>query len=307
MQTVFFLFQIIIVIAISPLLSGVMRKIKNSLRMRKGAPVLQPYYNLRKYCAKEEVVSKHASIIFRIVPYVVFASTVTAFLFVPVFHFSCDISVMGGIFALFFFLALGRFFLALGGLDAGSAFGGMGSSREMFISSIAEPVAVSAAVVVGLKTGAMHLPASLNLAWTPVSVIVAAIALFIVAIAETSRIPIDNQETHLELTMIHEAMLLEYSGRSFALLELSAHIKQMLFFSVIACILWPVSASLPGGGLSFYLWSAALFIGKVACIAVLVSVTEVMLAKMRLFRVVDFLGFGFLLSILALVMAGFGL
>ncbi len=302
MQTVFFLFQIIIVMAISPLLSGVMSKIKNSLRMRKGASVLQPYYNLRKYCAKEEVVSEQASIIFRAVPYVVFASTVTAFLFVPVFHFSCGISMIGGILALFFFLALGRFFLALGGLDTGSAFGGMGSSREMFISSIAEPVAVSAAAVIGLKSGAMHLPASLNLISTPVSVIIAAMALFFVVIAETSRIPIDNQETHLELTMIHEAMLLEYSGRSLALLELSAHIKQMLFFSVIAGILWPVPAAV-----HFYLWSAAAFMGKVACIAAVISVTEVMLAKMRLFRVVDFFGFGFLLSILALVMSGFGL
>ncbi len=306
MRVIFFLFQVIIAIAISPLLSGVMRKIKNSLRMRKGAGVFQPYYNLRKYCAKDEVVSEHASIIFRVAPYVVFASTVTAFLFVPVFHFSCDISVMGGILALFFFLALGRFFLALGGLDAGSAFGGMGSSREMFISSIAEPVAVSAAVVVGLKAGGMQIPACLSFVATPVSVIVAAIALFLVVIAETSRIPVDNQETHLELTMIHEAMLLEYSGRSLALLELSAHIKQMLFFSVIACILWPVPVVTQEGVLSFYLWSAAAFLGKVMCIAVLISVTEVMLAKMRLFRVVDFLGFGFLLSILALAMSGFG-
>ncbi|MFA6217807.1 MAG: NADH-quinone oxidoreductase subunit H [Candidatus Omnitrophota bacterium] len=305
METAFFIFQVIIMIVISPLVSGLMRKFKNSLRMRKGSPVLQPYYNLRKYFMKEEVVSEHASVILRITPYVVLASTVTAFLFVPVFHFSNFFQVTGGILALFFFLALGRFFLVLAGLDTGSAFGGMGSSREVFISSLAEPVAICAAAVVGLKSGALHLSAALNLTSTPVSVVIAAVALLLVVIAETSRIPVDNQETHLELTMIHEAMLLEYSGRSFALLELSAHSKQMLFFGVLASILWPLPVTAQSG-LVIYFWSVVWFIGKIAVFACMVSVLEVMLAKMRLFRVVDFMGFAFLLSILALIMAGLG-
>jgi len=304
MKTLLFIIQILVCICLAPLVSGLMRKIKNSLRMRKGAPVLQPYYNLGKYIKKEEVVSEHSSFILRCAPYVVLASTVTAFLFVPVFHYSCLLSEIGGIVALFFFLSLGRFFLVLAGLDAGSSFGGMGSSREMFIASLAEPVAICAMAVVGLKSGALHLPAALNLVQTPVSVIVAATALLFVVIAETSRIPVDNQETHLELTMIHEAMVLEYSGRSLAILELSAHIKQILLLSVLAGMLWPFPVYVPDSGA--YLWSAAFFAGKVACIAVIVSVMEVMVAKMRLFRVVDFLGFGFLLSILALVMAGLG-
>jgi formate hydrogenlyase subunit 4 len=175
----------------------------------------------------------------------------------------------------------------------------------MFISALAEPVAICAVAVVGLKSGALHLPSALSLIPTPVSVIVAATSLLLVVLAETSRIPVDNQETHLELTMIHEAMLLEYSGRSFALLELSAHIKQMLLFGLLACLLWPYPVPAQSHW-SVHVWSAAAFTAKIAGIAVTVSVLEIMLAKMRLFRVVDFLGFAFLLSILALVMAGLG-
>ncbi|MCU0666722.1 MAG: NADH-quinone oxidoreductase subunit H [Candidatus Omnitrophica bacterium] len=305
MEILFFFLQIIILIVISPFLSGIMRKLKNSLHMRKGSPVLQPYYNMFKYFAKEEVIPQHASVIFRASPYIVLASVVTAFLFVPVFHFSCGISAIGGVLALFFFLSLGRFFLVLAGLDTGSSFGGMGSSRDMFISSLAEPVAISAIAVVGLKSGSLNLPSALSLVNTPVSILVASVSLLLVVIAETSRIPVDNQETHLELTMIHEAMLLEYSGRSLAILELSAHIKQMLFFSVLASILWPFPVSLQDP-LQVYLVSAVWFMGKIFCIGFAISVLEIMLAKMRLFRAVDFLGFSFLLSILALVMARLG-
>ncbi|MFA4967508.1 MAG: NADH-quinone oxidoreductase subunit H, partial [Candidatus Margulisiibacteriota bacterium] len=200
-----------------------------------------------------------------------------------------SISYIGDILAVFFILALGRFFMALAGLDAGSAFGGMGSSRDMFVSSFAEPAAFLAVFAVALSRGNTALITSngtVNL-----STVIAAAALLTVIIAETSRIPVDNQETHLELTMIHEAMTLEYSGRSLAFIELGSYLKQFVLFSLLAGIL--VSETF-------------LFFGAILIIALVISLIEISVAKMRLFRTVDFLSFGLVLSILAVIAAAVG-
>lgn len=299
--------QTIFLIILAPLVSGFIRKIKNNIRTRKGAPVLQPYYNFFKLLSKDEVVSENSSWIFGLSPFVALASSITALLLMPVINGMVSLNQMGDILVLIFLLALGRFFLALAGLDAASTFGGMGSSREMFISSLVEPVMLVAVFVAAINCGSTSLAIISSASIFKVSTLVAALALLIVTIAETSRIPVDNQETHLELTMIHEAMALEYSGRSLALIELSAHIKQLIFYSLLAHILLPFnSAYINAGALSIFK-ALGLYLIKVFLIGVSIAIIEVSMAKMRLFRVVDFLGFSFVLSILAVVLqtAGF--
>lgn len=288
--------QILLFIAVSPLVSGIIRKIKNNIRMRKGAGIFQPYYNLAKLFGKEEVVSDNTSWIFRVAPFIILASSVCVLSLVPLFAPPVSLSNMGDFLALIFILALGKFFVALAGLDAGSAFGGMGSSREMFIATFVEPVALLSVFAVSLNAGSTNLAAVSAPVGLRLSSIIAALSLFIVTIAETSRIPIDNQETHLELTMIHEAMVLEYSGKSLAIIELASHIKQVLFFSLIAAVVIPRHGGQAWGD----------FILKMAVIIVSVSLIEVSVAKMRLFRAVDFLSFAFVLSIMAVIISAAG-
>jgi len=291
--------QIILFILIAPLLSGLITVIKNYLRMRKGQSILQPYYNLVKLFYKDEVISETASWIFRVAPFIVFSSALVASMLVPVFIFNRPILPVGDFIALVFIFTLGRFFLALAALDTGSSFGGMGSSREMFIASFVEPALCMAIFAISLQFGSTDITAFSGLHPITVSAVVAALALFLLVIAETSRIPIDNQETHLELTMVHEAMVLEYSGRSLALIELAAYLKQMIFFFLIAQLIFPIGLPL-GNFVQVSLWSLW-FIARIAVIAVTVAVVEVNLAKLRLFRVADFLGFAFVLGIIAAV------
>ncbi|MDO8535702.1 MAG: NADH-quinone oxidoreductase subunit H [Candidatus Omnitrophota bacterium] len=285
--------QVVLIIAIAPLLSGVIRKAKNNLRMRKGPSVLQPYYNLAKFFQKEEVVSKKTSWIFRIAPFIVLASSITAAFLVPIFAANLYLNCIGDLLIIIFIFAAGRFFLALAGLDAGSAFGGMGSSREMFISSLMEPVIVLSIFAVSLNAGSTSIAALSGAHMIRLSTIIAAIAFFIAMIAETSRIPVDNQETHLELTMIHEAMVLEYSGRSLALIELASYIKQAVFFSLLANVIMP--------------WQGiAMFIAKIISISLLISVIEISIAKMRLFRIVDLASFSFVMAVVSIIISGLG-
>lgn len=294
MKTPMIIVQVLIAALLAPLLSGIIKKMKNFLRMRKGAPVLQPYYNLAKLAAKDEVVSENTSWIFRAAPFVLLVSVLAAFLPVPLNGARGALSNFGDIILVIFLLALGRFFLALAAVDAGSAFGGMGSSREMFISSLVEPVMLLSLFVVSSNSGSTNPAVMADTAVFRVSGIIAAFSFFMAMIAETSRIPVDNQETHLELTMVHEAMVLEYSGRSLAMIELAAHLKQMLLFTILASVI------IPFGGI----WIFAL---KMLAIAAVVSVLEISVAKMRLFRVVDFVMFSLALSIMAMVARAAGL
>jgi len=306
MKIIFLLIQTLLIIAIAPILSGLIKKIKNNLRMRKGAPVLQPYYNLSKLFMKDSVISENASWIFRITPYIVLGSIVVAVFLVPVFSSGITANFIGDFILIIFILALGRFFLSLAGLDSGGAFGGMGSSREMFISSLVEPVALMAVFAVSLNAGSTSPAVISSFHVVRLSSIIAAIALFIVTIAETSRLPIDNQETHLELTMIHEAMVLEYSGRLLGLIELASHIKQIIFFTILANVILPFGLPgescgiLPVAGLGIYA-------AKLLALCLVTAVLEISIAKIRLFRVVDFLSFSFVLAIMAVIVSAMGL
>ncbi|MCX5704534.1 MAG: NADH-quinone oxidoreductase subunit H [Candidatus Omnitrophica bacterium] len=282
--------QVILLVLFAPLVSGFIRKIKNNLRMRKGPSVLQPYYNVQKLISKDEVISRHASWIFLAAPVIVFASIICALFLVLLAQLgpfgNNDMAIL---IAAFFVLGLGRFFLALAGLDTASSFGGMGSSREMFISSFAEPIAF-VAVFVLCMSGADTFR---------ISTLLAGFAILMVTLAETSRVPVDNQETHLELTMVHEAMVLEYSGRSLALIELASHTKQIIFFILLSWYFFP---SMTGG-----VWGWVIFPGKIAIISLAIALIELSVAKMRLFRVVDFLSFSFFIALLASIAAGLGI
>jgi len=297
--------QLILFITAAPVLSGLISKIKNNIRLRKGQSVLQPYYNLAKLFSKGEVVSETASWIFRVTPIVVISSALTAAALVPVFIFSSPARHTGDFLALVFIFALGRFFLALSALDTGSSFGGMGSSREMFISSLAEPALCLAVFSISMQFGSTDISAFSGMHAVPVSSITAAIVLFLVTIAETSRIPVDNQETHLELTMVHEAMVLEYSGRSLALIETASYIKQMILFFLIAQIIFPIAPPVFGSLAQTAFW-ILWYLARIVIIAVCMALAEVSVAKMRLFRAADFLGFAFVLGIIAAICAMLG-
>ena len=305
MKIILISLQLIFFIVVAPFLSGLITKIKNSFRMRKGQSVFQPYYNLMKLFSKGQVVSATASWIFKVTPFVVFSSTLTVALLVPVFIASCPLYPMGDFLAIIFIFALGRFFLALAALDTGSSFGGMGSSREMFISSLAEPALCLVIFSIFLQFGSTNIFVFGGMHAVSVSSLVAAIALFLLAIVETSRIPIDNQETHLELTMVHEAMVLEYSGRSLALIEMAAYIKQMIWFFLIAQIIFPIATLSLVNPKELFFWGLW-YLARIFIIAAAMALVEVSVAKMRLFRVADFLGFVFVLGIIATVCAILG-
>ena len=236
-----------------------------------------------------------------------FASTLAAGLLVPIFVSSTPLNFAGNIIALVYLLALGTFFLMLAGLDAGSAFGGMGSSREAIVASLTEPAMILSIFAIALTKGSTNLSTIVHktallegIVTDPSPYLMALAALFIVAIAETGRVPVDNPATHLELTMIHEAMVLEYSGRYLALIEWAAGLKLAVFLSLIANVFapWGIATTLAptamGIGLVAYLL-------KIAGLAVLIGVIECMFAKLRLFRVTDLLGVAFILALLGLL------
>jgi len=306
MKLVILFIQVFLIIVIAPFLSGFIRKLKNNFRMRKGQSVFQPYYNLFKLCVKGEVISENSSWVFRIAPFMYLASAITALFLIPVFSTGISLNSMGDFLAIIFVFSFGRFFLALAGLDSASAFTGMGSSREMFISSFLEPLILLSAFVVSLNAGSTSFQAAGAIFDMRLSSVIAAVSLFIVLIAETSRLPVDNQETHLELTMVHEAMLLEYSGSRLALIELATHIKQAVFFSLVANIVLPWRIVNLFNFPQFFS-GIQIYLVKILVIAVVVAVLEVSLAKMRLFRLVDFFGFSFVLAIIALVVQAIGL
>src|SRR5437016_340482 len=238
--------QTVLLLALAPLVSGCVKNWKAKLQNRRGPRLWQPYFDLAKFLRKDMVISEHASWIFRAMPGVLFISTLLAGLMVPTVSTSAPLSLFGGALAFVGLLALGRFFLALAGLDPGSAFGGMGSSREMTISAIAEPALMLAIFTVAITAHSTNLSQMLLAAQGPTwklfnpAHVLAFAALFIVLLAETGRIPVDNPATHLELTMIHEAMILEYSGRYLALIEWSAAIKQLVLMTLLVNVFFPV-------------------------------------------------------------------
>src|SRR5437016_4960336 len=298
--------QTVLLLALAPLVSGCVKNWKAKLQNRRGPRLWQPYFDLAKFLRKDMVISEHASWIFRAMPGVLFISTLLAGLMVPTVSTSAPLSLFGGALAFVGLLALGRFFLALAGLDPGSAFGGMGSSREMTISAIAEPALMLAIFTVAITAGSTNLSQMLLAAQGPTwrlfnpAHVLAFAALFIVLLAETGRIPVDNPATHLELTMIHEAMVLEYSGRYLALIEWAASIKQLILMMLLANVFFA-----PGLAARWSIGGAMLglvvLIAKLLLIAGTVVLVEFTNAKLRLFRVPDLLSVAFVLAALALI------
>ena len=289
--------QAALVAALAPLTAGLIKTAKARLQNRRGPGIVQPYYDLAKFFRKGSVVSPTTSWLFAAAPVVYFAAAAGAAALAPVAPGAGN--PFADMFMLLYLFALGRFFLALASLDAGSAFGGMGGSREMFIAVLAEPAILLALMTVALPsggTGVAGMAASAAAATWDLAEMFAAGAFFIVLVAETGRIPVDNPDTHLELTMIHEAMILEYSGRPLGLIHWAVAIKQLVMITLFAALFLPgAPASWPAAA------QAALLIGKVAVTALALAGAETMTNKMRLFRVPAFMAVAGMLSLLALV------
>lgn len=300
------LLQLVLIILVAPLVVGIIKKTKALFQIRKGPSIFQLYFDLNKYTHKESVISEHTSWIFRVTPYIYLSALIVAALLIPVISTKGLLNFTGDILLIIYLFALGRFFLTLAGLDAGSAFGGMASSREMTISAVAEPATLLPLFTMAITVGTTNLTKIVSdindlglSALTPAHMI-SFVALFIVSIAETGRIPVDNPDTHLELTMIHEGMLLEYSGKPLALLHLAAAIKQLLIFTLLANIFFPWGIDTKLSFLSLIL-AIIVYLVKVIFIGIIIAIIETSFAKMRLFKVPELLMGSFLVGLLGLI------
>jgi len=295
--------QMVLVVALAPLFVGIVRKTKSRLTRHRGASVLQPYRDLRRLLRKEVVLAHNASWLFRTVPYLVFSATWVAAALVPTFAIGLQFSWTADLIAIVALLGSARFFLALAGMDVGTGFGGIGSSREMMIASLAEPAMILTVFTLALVAGSTQLSVVGEELGTPdvglrVSLGMAMVALVIVALAENARIPVDNPSTHLELTMVHEAMILEYSGRHLAMIEIASALKLVLYVSLIGCVFLPWGIARDGDGISRYFIAAILYLVKLGLAAVMLGVFEISIAKMRVFRVPNFIGSALMLALL---------
>jgi formate hydrogenlyase subunit 4 len=294
--------QMVLVLALAPLLLGFTRKVKARLLRRRGPPLLQVYRDLLRLIRKEVVLADNASWLFRSGPYMVFATTWVATALVPTFATGLVFSWTADLIAITALIGSARFFLALLGMDVGTSFGGIGSSREMMFASLAEPAMIMIAFTLALLAGSTQLSViaqfMLSHGSLRVSLGLALAALVIVALAENARIPVDNPATHLELTMVHEAMVLEYSGRHLAVLEFAAALKLLLYLSLIGCIFVPWGLAPADSSLGDHAVGLATYLGKLAVGGFLLVLLETSIAKMRVFRVPDFLGIALMLGLL---------
>jgi formate hydrogenlyase subunit 4 len=301
------LLQLILVLFLAPLLTGFTRKVKARLLRRRGPSPLQPYRDLLKLIRKESVVAENASWLFRSAPYVIFATTWVAAALVPTFASGLTFSAAADLIVIVALLGTARFFLALAGLDIGTSFGGIGSSREMMFASLAEPAMLMVVFTLSLFAGSTQLSFISAYMLGPhmglsISLALALVALVIVSLAENARIPIDNPATHLELTMVHEAMILEYSGRHLAVIEAAASLKLLLYISLIACLFAPWGTAVAGGGAIAYGVGLVLYVVKLAAGGFLLVFFETAIAKMRVFRVPEFLGVALMLGLLGAIL-----
>jgi formate hydrogenlyase subunit 4 len=299
--------QMLLVLLLAPLLTGFVRKVKARLLRRQGPPLIQPFRDLIRLMRKEVVLASGASWLFRVIPYLIFAATWVAASLVPTFRIGLLFSWSADLIAIIALLGSARFFQALAGLDVGTSFGGIGSSREVMIASLAEPAMIMIVFTLALIAGSTQLSTiaefmSSSAVGLRVSLALGLLALILVAIAENGRIPVDNPATHLELTMVHEAMVLEYSGRHLALIELTASLKLLLYVSLIACLFAPWSLQPAGAGVADFLIGTAGYIGKLAIGGFLLALFETSIAKMRVFRVPEFLGVALMLGLLAVLL-----
>ena len=295
--------EMLLVLLLAPLLTGFVRKVKARLLRRQGPPLLQPYRDLIRLMRKDVVLAESASWLFRVIPYLIFATTWVAAALVPTFRSGLLFSWSADLIAIIALLGSARFFLALAGLDVGTAFGGIGSSREVMIASLAEPAMLMIVFTLALVAGSTQLSTmaaymASGVIGLRVSLGLALLALIMVAIAENARIPIDNPATHLELTMVHEAMVLEYSGRHLALIDLTSELKLLLYVSVIGCLFTPWGIAGPNADPRVIAIGLAAYFVKLAVGGLLLAVFETAIAKMRVFRVPAFLGAALMLGLL---------
>ncbi len=294
--------QIIVILLIAPFLNGVIKKVKALTQKRKGAPLLQPYYDLFKLFQKRAVVSETASWLFRVTPFIVFGTALCASLFVPVTTAMAGVSFPGDVIMLFSVLALGRFFMIIAALDTGSTFGGMGGSREAMISALIEPSILVTFLTLGLyaqSTSVFDIMKTADAAGAPLlnpMFILCFLAMLIIIISETSRIPVDDPSTHLELTMVHEAMLLEYSGRSLALMEYSAAVKQLVLITLLVNIFVPIDQLAGVSETAAVAFSLLIYLVKVTLASVLTGMIEAFTVKLRFFSVPNLAALAFILS-----------
>ncbi len=299
------LLQVILFVATAPLLAGWIKKLKCWSQNRRAPSVLQPYQDLFKLVRKETVVAEGASWVFHMAPYIIFSVAVLAAAIVPLVAVQLPTARMADVIVLVGFFGLARFFQALAGMDIGTAFGGMGSSREMTVASLAEPAMLMAVFTLAVSMSTTNLSAAIaTLLHEPLTIrpsfVFAGLGLALVAVAETGRIPVDNPATHLELTMIHEAMILEYSGHHLALIEWAAQIRMMIYAVLLVNIFlpWGLAESFGPAALG---WGAAAVTAKLVSLTVVLVLAEAVLAKMRLFRAPQFLGFAYLLALLGML------
>ncbi len=297
--------QLALFVLAAPLLTGWIRRLKARLQNRRGAPAWQPYRDLRRLFAKEVMLPDTTSPLFRMTPYVVFASAVLTAAVVPLLAVRLPTAQLADVIVLVGFMALGRVFQALAGMDTGTAFGGMGASREMTLSALTEPALLMAIFTLSLTAHSTNLSTVIGsvldsgLVLRP-SFLFALGGLVLVAVAETGRIPIDNPATHLELTMIHEAMVLEYSGRHLALIEWAGMIRLMTYAVLIVNLFlpWGMARETTPAALAL---AGGVMLLKLGVLAMLLAASETVMAKMRLFRAPQFLSLAFLLALLGVL------
>ena len=300
--------QMFLVLLVAPAITGITRRTKARFMRRQGAPIIQPYRDILKLLRKEAVVAENASWLFRSAPYAILAFTWVAAALIPTFASGLMFNWAADAVALVALVGAARALLALAGMDVGTSFGGIGSSREMMIATLAEPAMLLVVLTMALTAGTTRLPEVaefyISAPFTVrISLALALVALVIVALAENARIPVDNPSTHLELTMVHEAMVLEYSGRHLAMIELAAQLKLVLYISLIICLFLPFGMAPANTGPGAWTIGAGVYLGKLVFGAVLLGAWEVSIAKMRVFRVSEFLGGAFVFAFLAILLA----
>jgi formate hydrogenlyase subunit 4 len=301
--------NVLFVLIISPLFISLIKKVKARAQGRKGPSILQTYHNLAKLFKKETVYSKNSSWIMRATPLINISTLLFASLFVPLIVIPEPTNLVGNIILFLYLLAMAKFFMALSGLDAGSTFGGMGSSREMAISALIEPVIIVVFAALAFAFHTINIPdifkgaLTSNVLVDPVLVLVS-VSIFIVIIVESARVPIDNPETHLELTMVHEAMILEQSGKNLAMMELSSSMKQLLLMGVLINILipWGLTADFTPTAI---LISLAAFLFKAIVLAIVIGLFESACAKTRFFRLPNLFAIALFLSLVTLIIEVF--
>jgi formate hydrogenlyase subunit 4 len=297
--------QVLLLLALAPLVTGIIRKIKAYFQQRRGASIFQPYRDIAKLFHKDSVVSRDTSWIFSITPYISMAAVLVAGLLVPVFV-TRTLGFVGDLIVVVYLLGTVRFFTALAALDAGSAFGGMGSSREMMVSSIVEPTMLLSIFAMGLITGTTSLGSiagalsSSGIDLVRPALFLASAAFLISTLAENARVPVDNPSTHLELTMIHEGMILEYSGKKLGLMELSSMTRLVLYFTILSNVFfpWGIANDLSAVGIGVGFVAILL---KVLFLALIVAIIESSISKLRLFRLPNLLTVSFTLALLAVM------